>query len=61
MVMNQRLMLLLPEYFHYPPCFQSKNVTFAALEKERELNRSRKVSHNGFWNRYGGRAGQLLR
>ena len=59
--MNQCLIILPPEYFHYPPCFQSKNLTFATLEKERKLNRSRKVSQNCFWNRYWGRAGQLLR
>ena len=35
MVING-LMLLPTEYFHYPPSFQPKNFTFAALDMRRE-------------------------
>ena len=35
MMMNG-LMLLPPEYFHYPPSFQPKNFTFATLDMRRE-------------------------
>ena len=35
-MMNQCLMLFFPEYFHYPPSFQPKNFTFAALDIRRE-------------------------
>ena len=36
MMMNQCLIILPPEYFHYPPSFQPKNFTFAALDMRRE-------------------------